>query len=140
LNIASCCIKTKDFVSAVEACNETLKLDSHNKKGLYRKARALSLPLNAGVEEFQEALGELKKSWEIDKEQKHVEREIKKLQRLITVNRKREHDTYGKMFTGKSVNDYVTQKLAKQTYKSGDEREYEEEKKKMDEKIKLMMD
>lgn len=40
--------------------------------------------------------------------------EIKKLEKLIEINRKREKDTYGKMFTtNKSISEYVEEKASK---------------------------
>ena len=68
---------------------------------------------------------------------------MKKLEKLIDINRKREKDTYGKMFnTTKSISEYVEEKTSKQpiNYKTLEDREYEKEKKKMDEKIKKMLD
>ena len=53
LNIAACNIKSKDFETAVLSADEALKLDPLNIKGLYRRARAKSLPINSGVEEFK---------------------------------------------------------------------------------------
>jgi tetratricopeptide (TPR) repeat protein len=66
LNIAACNIKSKDFESAVLACEEALKLDPYNIKGLYRKGRALSLPINSGVEDFRKALIDQKRVIELD--------------------------------------------------------------------------
>jgi len=42
---------------------------------------------------------DLRRVIELDPSNKHTLREIKRLQGLIDVNRKREKDTYGKMFT-----------------------------------------
>lgn len=99
LNIAACSIKTKDFESAVHACNEALKIDPLNKKALFRRARATALPINSGVEEFKKALTDLKSLNQLDPNNAIVEKEIKRLSRLVEINRKREHETYGKMFS-----------------------------------------
>jgi tetratricopeptide (TPR) repeat protein len=56
LNIAACNIKAKDFETAVQACEEALKIDANNTKALYRKARALTLPINSGIEDFKKAM------------------------------------------------------------------------------------
>jgi len=86
-----------------------LKLDPYNIKGLYRRARAQALPINSGVEDFRKALVDLKRVLELDPNHGPVQREIRRLQNLIDINKKREQDTYGKMFSGsKSVSDYVT--------------------------------
>lgn len=65
LNIAACNIKTKDYDTAVAACNEALKLDPYSVRALYRRARATSLPVNAGVEDFRIALTDLKRIVEV---------------------------------------------------------------------------
>jgi len=66
LNIAACNIKTKDFDTAYQSCGEALKLDPYNIKALYRRARSKALPINSGVEEFREALTDLKRLLDID--------------------------------------------------------------------------
>lgn len=98
LNIAACNLKSKDFETAAAACDEALKLDPYNVKGLYRRARGRALPINSGVEDFRVALGDLKRVIDLDPNHKPANREIKRLQGLIDINRKREKDTYGKMF------------------------------------------
>lgn len=65
LNIAACNIKSKDYETAVFACNEALKLDPYNVKALYRRARAIALPINSGVEDFRNAMNDLKRILEI---------------------------------------------------------------------------
>ncbi len=65
MNIAACNIKGKDYESAVSACNEALKLDPYNVKALYRRARAVALPINSGVEDFREAMTDLKRIVEV---------------------------------------------------------------------------
>lgn len=115
LNIAACNIKSKDFETAVAACDEALKLDPYNIKALYRRARARALPINSGVEDFRVALTDLKRVIELDPNNKPSHKEIKRLQALIDVNRKREKDTYGKMFTSQSsVSEYVDHKIKRE--------------------------
>ncbi|CDW73168.1 peptidyl-prolyl cis-trans isomerase d [Stylonychia lemnae] len=142
LNIAACNIKTKDYETAVAACDEALRLDPYNTKALYRRARGQALPINSGVEDFRKALVDLRRVIELDPNNKHSLREIKRLQGLIDINRKREKDTYGKMFTSQSsVSEYVDHKISKEpiNYKSIEDQEYEKEKQKMDRKVKKMM-
>ena len=148
LNIAACCIKTKDFEGAVDSSKEALLLDPKNTKALYRRSRALSLPINSGVEEFQEAITYLKQINETEPGLPHVERDIKKLQSLVKINRKREHETYGNMFkkrtgSGKdekeeSVQEYIEkkQKVIRGADNQHIDPEFEEEKRKMDLKVK----
>lgn len=144
LNIAACNIKTKDYESAVAACNEALKLDPYNVKGLYRRARAVSLPINSGVEDFRAAMVDLRRIVEvIDPQHAPALRELKRLSKLVEVNRKREKETYSKMFkTGsKGVTDFVEEQLKKQTpvpinQKTMEELEWERERAKIEQKVK----
>jgi FK506-binding protein 4/5 len=112
LNIAACNLKTKDYETAFSASNEALKLDPYNVKALYRRALALSLPINSGVEDFRLAMVDLKHIVEdLDSGHLQAQRELKRLQKLVEVNRKRERDTYSKMFTSDSgISDYVEEK------------------------------
>ena len=130
LNIAACNIKTKEFETAVAACDEALRIDPNNVAALYRRARGRSLPINSGVEEFRVSLQDLKKVVDIDPENKPALKEIKRLQTLIDINRKREKDTYGKMFGSNcSVSDYLTQKIKKEplNYRTIEDQEFEKE-------------
>lgn len=61
----------------------------------WRRAKARCAPINAGVPEYREALKDLAKIREKDKK---VLKETKRLQGLVNVNSKREHETYSKMF------------------------------------------
>jgi tetratricopeptide (TPR) repeat protein len=79
LNIAACNLKTKDFETAVAACDEALRLDPYNIKGLYRRARGRSLPINSGVEDFRVALADLKRVIELDPEHKPALKELRRL-------------------------------------------------------------
>lgn len=56
LNIAACNIKSKEFDTAIAACDEALKLDPNNILALYRRGRARALPINSSVEDFRMAL------------------------------------------------------------------------------------
>ena len=62
----------------------------------WRRAKARTAPINAGVPEFREALKDLARI--IDQKDKKVVKETKRLKALVNVNSKREHETYSKMF------------------------------------------
>lgn len=79
LNIAACNLKTKDFETAIAACDQALKLDPYNVKALYRRARGRALPINSSVEDFRTALNDLKRVIELDPNHKPANREIKRL-------------------------------------------------------------
>jgi hypothetical protein len=59
LNITACCIKCSEFKEAQAAATEALKLDPHNDLALWRRSKALSMPINAGVPEFRLAIKDL---------------------------------------------------------------------------------
>ena len=141
LNIAACNIKSKGFETAVKACEEVFKLEPDHPRALYRRARALALPINSGVPEFRKALADLKQLLKLkpkDFKMSPVTKEITRLEKLVKVNSKREHDTYSKMFKPRkqSVNDFVeenTPKLAK--VKTYEEREIDADMAKMREEV-----
>jgi tetratricopeptide (TPR) repeat protein len=141
LNIAACNIKCKDYETAQAACDEALKLDPYNVKALYRRARAIALPINSGVEDFRNAIVDLKRIVEnIDPTYQPALKEVKRLQALIEVNRKREKDTYSKMFTSKEG--IVKPGDAKETplnYKTVEDQEYERERAKMEARVRQQM-
>lgn len=145
LNIAACSIKTKAFEPAVAACEEVLKLEPGNLQAIYRRARATALPINAGVPELRKAMKDLDHVIEKSKktEFKHARKEKVRVQGLIDVNFKRERETYAKMFNPKtSVSEFV-KKTSKGVdflkFKSSEEKEFEEELKKIDLEVELMV-
>lgn len=80
MNIAACNLKSKDYETAQAACDEALKIDPYNVKALYRRARAIALPINSGVEDFRNATVDLKRILEnIDQ---HYQPALKELRRL----------------------------------------------------------
>jgi hypothetical protein len=73
---------------------------------VYRKARAIALPINSGVPEFRDAIKELnfiikkagnKKSYQGFRVKSALQ-EKQRLEGLIEVNSVRERETYSKMF------------------------------------------
>ena len=86
-NIAACLLKTQNYVDAHPVTDEILRLDPDNKMALYRRAKAISMPINASVEDYQLALEDLAK---MDSTEKRVLSEIERLKKAIAVNRKRE--------------------------------------------------
>ena len=61
LNISACGIKTGVFEDAVASSTELLKIEPNNQVAFWRRAKARSAPINAGVPEFREALKDLAK-------------------------------------------------------------------------------
>ena len=48
-------------MDALPAANEILRLDPENKVALYRHAKAISMPINASVEDYEQAIADLLK-------------------------------------------------------------------------------
>jgi FK506-binding protein 4/5 len=40
LNIAACCLKTKEYRQVIEACNKAIELDTNSEKAYFRMAQA----------------------------------------------------------------------------------------------------
>lgn len=106
-------------------------------KALYRRARAIALPINSGVEDFRNATVDLKRIIEnIDPHYQPALKELRRLQGLIDVNRKREKETYSKMFTSKEG--IVKPGDVKDTplnYKTVEDQEFEKERAKIYAKV-----
>ena len=94
-NIAACLLKEQNYTDALPVTNEILRLDPGNKIALWRRAKSISQPVNAGVEEYHQAIEDLKK---INSQEKRILKEIERLQAQAKLNRSRERQTYGKMF------------------------------------------
>lgn len=88
-------MKEENYVDALPVANEVLRLDPNNRVGLIRRAKAISKPVNASVEDYEQAIADLKK---INSNEERILKEIKRLREQATLNRKRERQTYGKMF------------------------------------------
>ena len=93
--MVACNIKSQNYTDALPEVNEVLKLDPGNKVALYRRARVVSLPVNASVEDIKLALEDLQT---IDSNEPRITKEIERLEKMAKINRKRERDTYSKMF------------------------------------------
>ena len=93
--MVACNIKSQNYTDALPEVNEVLKLDPGNKVALYRRARAVSLPVNAGVEDLKSAIEDLQA---IGSDEPRITKEIERLEKMAKVNRKRERETYSKMF------------------------------------------
>ena len=72
-----------------------LRLDPDNKVALFRRAKAISMPINASVEDLEAAIADLEK---INSQETRILKEIERLQKQAKINRQREKQTYGKMF------------------------------------------
>lgn len=65
-NIALVSIKAKVYGVAIDACNESLSIDSKNIKALYLRSRARVLPKSSGALEQKRAIIDLESAIQID--------------------------------------------------------------------------
>jgi len=93
LNIAACCLKTKDFRQVIEACNKALEIDPKNEKGFFRMAQAYY-----GLTEYDNAIREFKKVLEINPSNKDATTHIALSQQQLKVEKEKEKSLYMKMF------------------------------------------
>jgi len=75
-NIVACLLKEENCEDALPAVNEILRLDPDNKIALYRRAKAISMPVNASVEDYKQAIADLKK---INSQEERILKEIERL-------------------------------------------------------------
>ena len=94
-NIVACLLKEENYEDSLPAANEVLRLDPDNRLGLIRRAKSISMPVNASVEDYEQAITDL---LSINSQEERILKEIKHLREQVKVNRNRERSTYGKMF------------------------------------------
>lgn len=142
LNISACMLKEKNWKEALPCLNEVLRLDPSNKSALYRRSKALYKPINSGVEDFKDAVRDLKA---MGSQEVRVLRRIVKLEKKIKHNSKCEHEVYSKMFSRTekdvSVTDFVEKtKVVLEPVKSTLDKEIEDEFVKITEEVKRMIE
>lgn len=93
--MVACNIKIKNYEDAMSAVNEVLLHEPNNTMALYRRAKARSQPINAGVPDLRLAVKDLKA---MNSSDSRITKEIARLQKMIDVNAKREKNTYANMF------------------------------------------
>ena len=100
LNIAACNLKSECYPDSLSASEEVLQLEPDNIKALQRRAKATYLPVNSSVEDLKKAIIDLKRVKHLKKghSTRRIDKMIDDLNKKVQVNRKRERDTYSKMF------------------------------------------
>jgi hypothetical protein len=79
--------------------NEVLTLDPDNPKALFRRAKATYLPINSSVEDLKSSVKDLQKVQKLKSlPSKRIDIKIHQITTQINLNRKRERETYSKMF------------------------------------------
>lgn len=58
-NIVACLLNEQNYEDALPAANEVLRLDPGNKIALFRRAKVISMPVNASVEDYKQAIADL---------------------------------------------------------------------------------
>jgi len=93
LNLAMCHLKTSNDVEAIHSCEEALKLDTKNEKGLFRRGMA-----NFNLQNFDEALQDFKAVLDIDPQNKAAKNQIVLTNRKVKQIHEQEKQRYGGMF------------------------------------------
>ena len=96
LNIAACCLKTKDYRKAIDSCNKALGLDAKNEKGLFRMAQAYF-----GISEFEDAIKYFKIVTEVNPANKDALNQLALSQQKLKESHENEKKLYAKMFASK---------------------------------------
>eukprot|EP00586_Coscinodiscus_wailesii_P001014 CAMPEP_0172481730 /NCGR_PEP_ID=MMETSP1066-20121228/7818_1 /TAXON_ID=671091 /ORGANISM="Coscinodiscus wailesii, Strain CCMP2513" /LENGTH=586 /DNA_ID=CAMNT_0013244297 /DNA_START=95 /DNA_END=1852 /DNA_ORIENTATION=+ len=97
-NIANVCIKTKDYQTAVRACDETLSLDARNAKALYLRSRARTVPKSSGATEYDLAVTDLKLAAKCHPRDVTIRKELKRLREVLRTGRDEDKKTFGGLF------------------------------------------
>lgn len=149
MNIAACNIKIKAYSEAESACNEVIKLDNSNILAYYRRSRAISLPINAGIIELNKAIIDISKVFILaldipNGKFKFVKKEYDRVQTLINVNNKREEEAYAKIFNPLTpISEFVkrtSKGMNALKFKSSEEKEFEKELIKIDNQVQKMIE
>lgn len=107
LNIAVCALKVKKFSEGIKACEESIKLDNKCVKAYYLRARCRVVDINSGVEDLNLAIEDFRAALVLNPDNKPIKNQLIQVQKTVALNKKREKDTYGKMFNKSSVSEYV---------------------------------
>ena len=60
-NIVACLLREENYEDALPAANEILRLDPDNRLALIRRAKTISMPVNASVEDYEQAISDLQR-------------------------------------------------------------------------------
>uniref|UniRef100_A0A8C5VD19 peptidylprolyl isomerase n=1 Tax=Microcebus murinus TaxID=30608 RepID=A0A8C5VD19_MICMU len=93
LNIGACKLKMSNWQGAVDSCLEALEIDPSNTTALYRRAQGWQ-----GLNEYDQALANLKKAQEVAPEDKAIQAELLKVKQKIKAQKDKEKAVYAKMF------------------------------------------
>ncbi|GAB6024139.1 Peptidyl-prolyl cis-trans isomerase FKBP4 [Chamberlinius hualienensis] len=105
LNSAMCQLKLKNYIEARDLCNNALKIDPLNVKGLFRRGQAY-LSLN----DFELALQDFNTVKPLDPSNKAVVNSIVQANSLIKKEKEKERKTYANMFAKFAAQDEEREK------------------------------
>lgn len=94
LNIAACCLKTKEYRQVIEACNKAIELDTNSEKAYFRMAQAYY-----GLTEFDDAVKYFRKVLEINPSNKDATTHIALSQQQLKAEKSKEKNLYAKMLS-----------------------------------------
>ena len=95
LNIAMCCLKSKEYRKAIEACGKVLELEPKNEKALFRTGEAYF-----GLAEFEDAIKSFTQLVEANPENKEAVNRLALCKKQMKEYHDKEKKLYSKMFGG----------------------------------------
>jgi hypothetical protein len=94
----ACKLKLKEYPTCIRACDDTLEVDPQNVKAMYRRAQALITPASSGALEFEQALMNLQKAYELDPSNRDVRKMYRELREQKVKQRELDKATFTGMF------------------------------------------
>ncbi|EDO41747.1 predicted protein [Nematostella vectensis] len=94
LNSAACKLKLAEYPSAIEDCNEALKLDANSAKALFRRGQA-----NEHMKDYEEAMVDLQKASKLAPGDKGIINEMSKVCKLQEAKKQKDKAIYSKLFS-----------------------------------------
>mmetsp|Transcript_39421 Transcript_39421/g.80858 ORF Transcript_39421/g.80858 Transcript_39421/m.80858 type:complete len:395 (+) Transcript_39421:1641-2825(+) len=97
-NLALVLLKCRQYRTAIDACNESLRIDPQCVKALYLRSRSLFEPPSAGAVEEEAALSDLIEANKIDPSNKAVRTTLRDLRESIRRQKAQDKIAFGGMF------------------------------------------
>lgn len=93
LNLSAVQLKLQNYSEAISASSESLKIDQHNVKALYRRGQA-----RAALKLYELALDDLKEAHKGSPDSKHIIDEFERVKKLLLDYRETEKSAFSKLF------------------------------------------
>lgn len=93
VNIAAVHLKSRNFLEAIQVCNEALKLHPTNSKALFRRGQA-----EIELKNYENAINDLKRAYNLVPECKMILEEFNRAKHFLLEYRDKEKKSFQKMF------------------------------------------